>query len=237
MGLSLCGRIASNQPLHERSLSACNHRTVPPSNDFPVSRVDTFSPFRRPAFHTSASSPLFGLLTEFRGASEPPERHAPGAQAPLRGEGRRARGVYRIAASGLNANEAFACGVGRCAGACNAPPCWWRQCDKLPTRSVGIRIRSSAQFREEPLSFGSSRNDYAGRPNPNRVSGCHGYACVAMSCRDTGQHAYASVSMAPKPDARLRRLALLAWPAYYGYCRDAMYKNRGLRPRPPGISL
>ena len=62
----------------------------------------------------------------------------------------RARGVYRVAASGLNANETFACGAGRCARTCNAPRCWWLQCGKRPTRSAGIRIRSSPQFRVEP---------------------------------------------------------------------------------------
>ena len=55
----------------------------------------------------------------------------------------RARGVYRLAASGLNVNKAFACRAGCCERACNAPPCWWPQGVTLPTRSVGIGISSS----------------------------------------------------------------------------------------------
>jgi hypothetical protein len=43
MGLSLHGRIASNQPLHERSLSACNHRIVPPRWRPPCDKLPTRS--------------------------------------------------------------------------------------------------------------------------------------------------------------------------------------------------
>jgi hypothetical protein len=43
MGLSLRGRIASDQPLHERSLSACNHRAAPPRWRPPCDKLPTRS--------------------------------------------------------------------------------------------------------------------------------------------------------------------------------------------------
>jgi hypothetical protein len=50
-----------------------------------------------------------------------------------------------------------------------------------------------------------------------------------MACRDTEQHAYASVSMAPESDAELRRLTFLAWLAYYESKERWMTDDRGIR--------